>query len=381
MFLALALAIALSPEITSLPTPPISHLGIAVPAVAMAQDRDGIAIAWTSQGNDGFYSIDVARIDRHGYVAGAIREMPRASVTSGAAAPSIAALPSGHGFTIAWLENPNAVYCQVDAQLEPLSPSRVFTTQKTIAPVIVRSGKETWLTTGGVTGRLAGDGTVAARYDSGFPASDVDASGDLLRIVASHRITTVDDSQCGCTRVGAGPFRGLCPCPIYQYSYGLDFVSLFSFAQSTAFPFDSQLQPAVLDTGSETLIAWFRGPENQGGDVVLTRDNLDHPPQSLGTFAPDLGPTRPDIASDGDHTVIVWRKATSDTTHDVVAAIVDAAGNVTQLTIAASADDERDPSVMSIERGVFLIAYEKVSTSERRIAGRFLTFPRKRHAS
>jgi hypothetical protein len=99
----------------------------------------------------------------------------------------------------------------------------------------------------------------------------------------------------------------------------------------------------------------------------------------IGSFGPDSGPTRADIASDGERYVVVWRTQTSDRSHDIVGASIDRAGNIIPLSIATSTADERDPSVISMGDGTFLVAYEKVSDGQRRIAGRFVIFdPRSR---
>ena len=45
-----------------------------------------------------------------------------------------------------------------------------------------------------------------------------------------------------------------------------------------------------------------------------------------------------------------------------------------------SSADERDPSVLALGGGTFLVAYEKMVGFERRIAGRFVTFGRHRAA-
>jgi len=96
----------------------------------------------------------------------------------------------------------------------------------------------------------------------------------------------------------------------------------------------------------------------------------------LGTFGPDSDPTRPDIATDGERYVVVWRSATADGWHDILGASIDRAGNVVPFSIAtAVTDDERDPSIVAVSHGRFLVAYDKWSESQRRLAGRFVTFP------
>ena len=103
----------------------------------------------------------------------------------------------------------------------------------------------------------------------------------------------------------------------------------------------------------------------------------------VGTFATNAGDmlTRPQIATDGAHDVVVWCTLSSRGDRDIVGASVDAAGNVTPLSIASSSDDERDPSVSAMSPGRFLVTYEKInSDSERRLAGRFIEFHDRRHA-
>ena len=53
---------------------------------------------------------------------------------------------------------------------------------------------------------------------------------------------------------------------------------------------------------------------------------------------------------------------------------------VTFLPIATSSADERDPSIIALGDGRFLVAYEKIAGSERRLAGRFVDFGNRRRA-
>jgi len=49
------------------------------------------------------------------------------------------------------------------------------------------------------------------------------------------------------------------------------------------------------------------------------------------------------------------------------------------MSIATSPVDERDPSVLAVGNGRFLVAYEKIGGGDRRLAGRFIDFePRRR---
>src|SRR5262249_13133824 len=95
---------------------------------------------------------------------------------------------------------------------------------------------------------------------------------------------------------------------------------------------------------------------------------------ALHTLDPDSGQPRPDIATDGERYLVVWRAKSANGDYDVSGAVIDADDKVTFLPIATSSADERDPSVMYLGAGRFLVAYEKISGAERRLAGRFLDF-------
>lgn len=370
----------------------------AVPAVAMAKDRTGVAIAWVmlspADGGDRIY---VARLDATAHIAGAVHLIPtfRAGHAMG---PSLAANPGGDGFTLAWMERgldfsvTGAVYCQLDADLKPSAPALLpITPSATVSPAIVRSGKSTWITAGKSTWQIQADGSAKDPLKAGVYASDMALPADFPQLVSGQR--TVNGFTCrqqpGCTIVG-GPFRGLCldSCRIPNNVYELQFVALYTLSTSTQFPFDSAASPAVGSDGRDLLISWFRGTQWTGGSVVAIRlpfsalsdfPKATQEPFFLGTFGPDIGATRPDIATDGERYVIVWRTAGLQG-HDVAGASIDRAGNVIPFSIATSEAAERDPSVIAVGPGRFLVAYEKISNVDRRIAGRFVTFDLRSHA-
>ena len=129
--------------------------------------------------------------------------------------------------------------------------------------------------------------------------------------------------------------------------------------------------PAIGSNSRDVTVALFQGLQRFGGAVVTISmtpsafkdfpNAADHW-RSIGHVEPDLGYTRPDIASDGERYVVVWRTATDTTgTHDIVGASIDRDGNIVPLSIATSTADERDPSVVAVGNGTFLVAYEKFS--------------------
>ena len=371
------------------------------PEVALAKDRTGVAIAWLMPGPDGD-RISVVRLDGTGHFTGQVQTIPVASSELVyVIAPSIAAAPRGDGFTLAWLEivstSPQvtrAVYCRLDRDLKPSSPAVLITIYKPLtAPAIVRSGKTTWISAGASAWQLRDDGSLDGPLNAGTDATDMTVATDFPQIVGRDRLSSsafTCDKLPGCSAASAGPFRGFCieTCRKFQYSYLLRFTSLYSLSAATQNAFDNDAAPAAGNNGRDVAVVWFRGAQATGGFVVMSRVSppsftdflaATNQPHIIGAFGADVGPTRADIASDGERYVVVWRTANSDATHDIVGASIDRAGNVVPLMIATSTADERDPSVVSMGDGTFLVAYEKVSNGQRQIAGRFVTFdPRTR---
>src|SRR5258706_3617151 len=72
---------------------------IASPAVAMARDNTGVAIAWSMPNGEGALRIYVARLNATGHVAGTVHELPVPySGLVNATSPSIAAGPTASRF-------------------------------------------------------------------------------------------------------------------------------------------------------------------------------------------------------------------------------------------------------------------------------------------
>jgi hypothetical protein len=364
-------------------------LHVASPAVAMAADDHGMAMAWVDHGR-----IEVTRLDARGDAAGAVREMP-SSLKAGteASCPSMAKSPSGSGFTLAWLEESpddvRAIYTRLDAELTP-EPAKVLARMAAgtlLSPVVVRSGASTWLTANNLVWELRGDGTLDRPLESPVPASDMVANAPYPRLVGATKAVSIHkcSSNPSCRAVG-GPFNGLCfntpGCRIdIEAGYALKFTALFSTSAAVPFTFESDAQPAIASDGRDVVIAWFRGTQATGGDVVvdrfsdvLTFSSVTESPQQIGSFGPENAPVRPDVATDGERYVIVWQSRTPAFDHDIAGVALDAAGHATPFTIASSPDDERNPSVIATRHGAFLIAYEKISGTDRRIARQFITF-------
>jgi len=366
------------------------------PAIAMAKDRTSVAIAWLMPGAIGD-RISVVRLDATGHFTGQVQTIPASADFLYVTAPSIAAAPRGDGFTLAWLETSvsassvtRAAYCRLDRDLKPSTPAvLMIVPSASTGPAIVRSGKTTWISAGSLVSELRDDGSPGAQLDAGMAATDMTVATDFPQVVGLRHIssnTFICRPDPGCV-VGGFPKFCVCLVPAVRAS-ALLFTSLYSISSSKTFDFDSDAAPAIGSSGRDVALVWLNAAHGNGGPVVMTRLSppsfTDFPAavteyRPIGAFGPETGPTRPDIASDGERYVVVWRTAMPGGSHDVVGASIDRAGNIIRLSIATSTADERDPSVLSMGDGTFLVAYEKFGDGQRQIAGRFVVFdPRSR---
>lgn len=384
----------ISSEILSDPLPYVTpDSPVAAPAVALAKDNGGVAIAWSMPNQQGALRVYVARLDATGHVQGTAVEAPLVShdVPVHALHPSLAADVDGNGFVIAWTElaidKPGgiAAYCHLDASLQAAAPRLLTQVFDTTPPALVRSGSaSTWVTANGVVWRINSDGVAADLLNGGVVgASDMVAGSDFPQVVSGVSVrggyTCNPVSQCA----GVG-FFSVCSesCRIYSYTWTMRFVALYTAQGGTSFPFRSDALPAIGSDGRSTLVAWLSGQEDSGGNVLgytgpsklLTFDAVANQARKLGTFGADSGPTRPDIATDGQRYVVVWRTKTPAGDHDIAGASIDRSGAITPLAIASSSADERDPSVIALGDGTFLVAYDKYVDGQRFIGGRFVTF-------
>ena len=370
----------ISNEVVSDPLQPnLAPLNLAVPAVSLAKDRHGPAIAWTMGAAAGVDRIYVARLDGGGHLAGVPREIPPSISKSATheAYPALAPAPDGEGFVLAWTDIDHdvavtrTVVARLDANLESSTPQWVTggNSLPTAPPIVRTKGDTTWIAVSGFVWTFSNDGKLSTPL-LGIAASDMTIGLNLPQVIGGRRVR----NTFGCF-------------PNCRDTYSVDFVSLFTVTKFNMQSFLSDIQPAIDSSGGDVLVVFFRGDETSGGTVEATRfpaaevtrfDEFMARSRPIGTFPSDGGTTRPSIANDGTRWVIVWRARTAPGNHDITGAVLDADGKVTPLSIAASAADERDPAVLALGDGSFLVAYEKVFNGERRIAGRFLSFARRR---
>jgi hypothetical protein len=383
------------PEVVSAPLANSSAASrFSTPAVAMARDRAGVAIAWSMPAESG-ERIFLTRLDGTAHATGVTRAIPAADGGVDAFAPSLAAAPDGNGFAMTWIEvapsrTISAMYCRLDATLQPSEPTRLGLFATLDHPPIVRSDRSTWITVDRLLWRVQADGSLIGPANTGLSASDMIA-GDVPQLVGSYHgvgpeYTCAALASCQPDHHSWEPCQPTPGCRTYLQSYQLFFLS--SVPQSVSFNFGNDTLPAMETDGRGTLIVWMRGAQGSGGSVVAAR--VDSPdqfaaavqsPRVVGTFTADALPSTVDVASDGERFLIVWRTKSAAGDHDIVAASLDRDGRVVNIPIASTSISERAPSVIALANSTFLVAWEKVGAGERRIAGRIITFGSRRRTS
>lgn len=365
-----------------LATSPLSTTAL---PVALARDQHGVAIAWSERNR-----IHVARLDAFGHIEGAIRELPirSSSTTVEAHHPSLAPKPSNDGFVIAWIETgrtvPLGVYSFLDADLEHTPPAFLLSNE-TKSSILVRTGSKIWIATDRDVWEVGDDGFVRLAFGADWPVSGLATAGDFPSVISRPTPTF----ECSC-QLSGGPFK-VCPenCKNFHWSLELRLDQRFASISADLMRFETRVEAALATDGTDLLIAWMNGRQPNGGNVVLASLPSSQPalfPAAIakaipiGTFGADLRRTRPDIATNGTRHVVVWSDRTASGNYDVVGAAIDATGAITPLEIATSGADERDPSVLALPNGNFLVAYEKIRGLQRSVAWRFVLFEGRRRA-
>jgi hypothetical protein len=392
---AMAQPIVGAEVLSNVVTPSASLHPMATPAVTMARDDRGVVIAWTMLNAQRVNAVYIARLDMAGRVVGAIREVPSSSTIADAAYPSIAASPTGSGFTVVWLEYSRAfptvtvAFSHVTPDLETVGPYALLIAPQLVItrPPLARSGSATWIEAGGAVWRLVGDEYALRLPDVSTAGSDGTAGADP-EFVSSERVTT--GFRCAETPACAIPHAplGTCSpeCRIDEYTFSIRLAGPAGDFSAATYPFDLNAQPAIARRDDESLIAWFSGED--GGGVVAARVGstsfIDAIAQAqfLGNFRGAPGYARPAIATDGDSFLVVWStQSVAGADRDVLAAAIGPSGTVTSFSIATSDADERAPSVISTGNGTFLVAYESIANGERLLAGRVVSLLARRRAS
>jgi hypothetical protein len=231
-----------------------------------------------------------------------------------------------------------------------------------------------WITSSGKLWEIESDGFARGPSNTSVTASDITATAAGPHLISGSPSLRCDDSCLG------PPWWGSCTSRCVRFFYGLRLAAPDRVIESSEFEFLSRAQPAIESDGEKLVVAWLRGTQTEGGQVVLSP--VDPARRSfpvtgaealvLGRFRTDYEPARPDIAVTAEGTFVVWHTRTGANRYDVVGAFLARDGSVEELTIAASGADERDPSIIVLGNGGVLIAYRKIEKGENRIAWRVI---------
>jgi hypothetical protein len=321
-------------------------------AAPVAADEGGFMVAW-SEFEEGLSRAYAGRLDTGGHlVTVGVR-------TGGAAdAPSIAAF--GDRLLVAWLEpdaydgRPMLVTGALDHDFKLLSARPIGLTLS--APVVRAASSRAYV-------------------GSGKFAYEVDAAGAPLAVFDLPR--AIDDiaiagSQVGYVWHASGTSASLCswcqphPPPAPTPTYVLTFTWQYKLIVQTALPFKSDAPAAISSNGNEFLVVWSEAAPNRSIKASLFGS----------TFKPFLvsarGPlrfdsvTQPQVAWDGMRWVAVW--ALDDS---IEGAVIAADLKVTPFTVSARG---LRPAIAAAKPGRFIVTYEVVDPTERRLASRLIDF-------
>jgi hypothetical protein len=393
--LLLALILAGPEQVTGpyLYDPPM--LQAAAPAVALAEDAHGAAMAWAMRNADGIPRIHVARLDRAGRI-GTIRELPAVDPDGDSAAlyPSLTRRGGTDGFLLTWIEDSGTRmrtgYALLDAALAPTTPRSLFGYGNITSAPVAATGAAMWITSGAQFWHIETDGSARGPFDAVWPASDMTATaaGVPLMVSGWRDGWFACAGDAGCV---TGSFSGfqVCKEECRIRKTWLRLVVPYGIVEGIPLEYVSDAEPALASDGDRLVMTWFRRTQKSVGDVVaavldpVTRDKFKsvvHAPLVLGQFAPDTGATRPDIAVNERGTYVVWRTMTPGGDHDIAGAFLGRDGTVEPFTVADSPADERDPSILALENGALLVAYRKADGLESRVAWRVIGAQTRRRA-
>jgi hypothetical protein len=386
----LALTLVLGSEQQTAPHAYQPHpMTLAAPAVSLARDGHGVAMAWSMPDAGGVPRIHVARLDGRGN-PGAIRELPVYLNNESTAAlyPSISRRTGADGFLVTWIEHrgtrSRVAYALLDAALAPNAPE-LLPGVGISAPPLAGAGDAMWIAAEFNLWQIDANGAASGPVNGVWPASDMTVTTGLPRTVSAYREGPGYHCTCMAVPWSGGVCAASCRVPVYP----LRLVLPNQAANTRTFSFWTEAYPAIETDGEILVMAWFRGDQASGGEVVASMLNPAMPdvfgsvvqaPAVLGQFGRDSGPTRPDTAMTDRGTAIVWRTTSPLGDHDIAGALLRRDGSVETFTVAASAADERDPSVLALENGALLIAYRKVENGQSRLAWRIVGSQGRRRA-
>jgi len=301
-------------------------------AARIEPDGDGYVVAW-SEVEDGVSRAYAGRLD------GAGRLETVGVHTAGVAdAPAIASF--GGRYIVAWVEpgavdaRPSLVIGALDRDFKLIGARPLGLTS---SPPIVRTEVvRAYVASGNFLYEVDVDGAPLVVYDVPHPLDDMAAAGDQLGYVF-HSKTPLNV-------VG------------FTWLYRLTTGRLLS-------PID--LPAAVASNGSSFLVIWNEAsPRRLDGSLFGTSFKPFTISTRVGTAIDKL--EQPQAAWDGSRWLVVWPRG--DT---IEAAVIGADLSVKPFTLSARG---RRPAVASGKPGRFVVTYEIVDPSERRLSSRIIDF-------
>lgn len=367
----------MGPEIASDPlgaSLPVTEF--AAPAIRLISDGGGYILTWSALGDDQRTHVYAGRLDATAHlVPGSVRAMPAWMGGDVDAGSLSVARVAGGGYIASWLEvergstSPRVALTSLDGSLNPQAP-RIMTTQCSAPPLLLRRGDQVLLAACTLLYTMDRNAQVVDVADLHLIADDlaVTAAGNvgIIGHVSSHQVIN-------CTF-----FKCFSP-PIVNDTYTVTMIWLY---RATLMPQTlrhlSTYSTAIASAGGGFLIVWTDATAESGGTLFATRNDEpfleDARPIEIAALHPDTAPPlprQPQLASDGQRYVVVWQDQ-----HDIFGAVVDpGAKSAVPFTVSATAAAETEPSIVAAGNGAFLVAYNTTFNGQRRIAGRFVTFP------
>jgi len=334
-------------------TSPATTYRPAPQAARLAADRGEFVVAW-SEFEDGLSRAYAGRLDPSGHlVTVGVR-------TSGAAdAPSVA--PFGDRYIAAWLEpdaydgRPMLLTGALDRDFKLLSARPIGLTVS--SPLVRTTSSRAYVVSGNFLYEVDKTGAPINVYDTPRPVDDIATAGSHVGYVLHAAGTSA--SLCSWCQPHPPP-----PPPTPSPTYVLTFTWLYKLTAQTALPFKSEAPAAISSNGSEFLVVWPEFAPNSA--VKASLFGASFKPFLVSARGPFLfdAVTQPQVAWDGMRWVAVWARGDS-----IEGAVIAPDLAVTPFTISARG---QRPAIATAKPGRFMVTYEVVDLTERRLASRLI---------
>jgi hypothetical protein len=329
-------------------TPPAATFKPAAQAARLSADGDALLVTW-SEVAGGVSHVCAGRLDGTGHLLSV-------GVCSSGTADAVTIAPFGDRYLAAWLEpgsttmpRPLLVTAALDRGFKVLSSRVIGSTDG--APIVRCQRSRAFVGSGTSLYELDADGAAVNTYPAGGVIDDVGAAGEQVGYVV-HQVTHFP-AFC----------YGLISCNPAFDRYALTFTWVFTLTNGITYDSpSSNALPGVGANGAGFLVAWFEPIRMvKAAFFQSTFDTL-----LVGSRGPDtLDPNvQPQVAWDGARWLVVWSIGDG-----IEGSAVSPDRTVTTFTISAHG---ARPAVAAVTRGQFVVTYEVVDGSERRLASRVI---------